>query len=98
MNISPHQPLEWNGRRYEKHQRGLPYQEVKDAMLNLLKDNIIVDEEAEQDPRTYHRRQEQEETATIEEDNDLISLPLFTKPLEPNSRMELTGFRTQDKS
>ena len=54
-------------------------------MLNLLKDNIILNDEAEQDPRTYHRRQEQEETGTTEEDIDLLSLPLFTKPLEKES-------------
>jgi len=93
VNISPNQLLEWYGRRYEKRQRGLPYKEFKDAMVDLLKDTIIIDEEAEQDPRTYQQEQQNE---TAEENINVITLPLFTKPVEANSRMELRKARKRD--
>ena len=51
LKISTVQMLEWYGRRYEVRQKGLPFTFFKQAMVDLLKDAVIVDQQEELNPR-----------------------------------------------
>ena len=87
LKISTVQMLEWYGRRYDVRQKGLPLTFFKQAMVDLLKDAIvIVDQQEELNPRNH----EQQEAVAA------VSLPLFTQPIDPEARMELRKRRERD--
>ena len=77
--------LEWYGRPYEIRQKGLPFTFFKQAMVDLLKDSVILDQQEELNPRNH----EQQEAGATTGGADTISLPLFTQPIDPEARMEL---------
>ena len=92
LNISSVQMLEWYGRRYEARQKGLPFKTFKEAMVDLLKDAVAVDQDEEMDPRNH----EQLEQLATTEGADTIAMPLFTQPVDPEARMDLRKRRERN--
>ena len=41
--------------RYEARQKGLPFKTFKEAMVDLLKDAVVVDQDEEMDPRNHEQ-------------------------------------------
>ena len=75
--------LEWYGRPYEIRQKGLPFTFFKQAMVDLLKDSVILDQQARRNltpETTSNKRQEPpQEEQTLFLCRYLLSL-LIQKP------------------